>query len=213
MNTLHQLLQLPLGTQLAVNNWESHVYELGEEWVYKEIRTEHELDTATKHYDSRYTLQRFWCSDTHFHNMQHDSSVLRTALKDWWPQSFITRQPSRFNDNPHAIVTIQQRLRGRLLKDMPEYTSENLERLRNTVHTVVNVLRAPLDFHPGNIIVIPETDTVYFFDTGTPSDWKFLLDPTRLQTAIDIPTDEAVAFVDFMRPIHARHIANCTAAS
>ena len=210
MEIYQDLLQLPLGAKLADDNWENHVYELGTEWVYKEIRTEHELNKSVLNFNNRYTLQRFWCSDTHYQNLLHDQDILKQSLREWLPKTYITRQQSRFNDNPNATVTIQKKLDGTLLKDIPDYTSDSLTRLRQKVFELVNeVFNAPLDLHSGNILVESGTHAVYFFDTGTPSDWQYFLDAKKLQTAIAVTPNVAECFATFMSHIHTKHSRNC----
>jgi hypothetical protein len=205
-NNISKLLSLPLGKQLSSDNWESFVYELGNDFVYKEIKTEHKLTSNTTHLSERITLQRFWCSDTHYKNTLHDFKIIYQELNEWVPETYIIRAPAKFSNNPSAIVTIQKRIRGKLLKDLPDYSSPSLNNLSKEVERVCkNIFNAPLDFHPSNIMIEESSNKVIFFDFGTPSDWQYFLNAKKLQEAIEISISEAEAFVTFMTPIHQAH--------
>ena len=182
------------------------MYELGDDWVYKEIKTEHLIPPDTKDRENRIILQRFWCSDTHYQNILRDFSLLLTTLSEWIPETYVIRAPGRFSDNPAAIVTLQQKVPGKLLSDLPHFTSPSLTKLTAKVRCLSRPhFHAPLDYHAGNIIIADEDEAVKLVDTGTPSDWHYLLDPQRLQTAIEIDNETAHDFVEFMRPHYRRH--------
>ena len=211
MNTIFTHYQTaPLGKQLATENWESFVYELGEQLVYKEIKTENDLNPGMKNYEERCVLQQFWCSETHFENMSRDNVILQDKLSSFYPESISMQTESRFHPDKTAIVTIQRKIEGSLLLEMDEYQSESLSQLHSIVADLTSTaFKAPLDFHPGNIMLEKNTDALYFFDTGTPSDWAFFLDAKKLQSAIPIENHKANMFVEFMKPIYKIHKSNC----
>src|SRR6056297_3056611 len=127
---IETILAMPLGKQLSDGgNWESVVVEIGNDWVYKEIKTEQQLDSTTPNLSERITLQRFWCSDTHFANAQQDYRVLTEALEEWILDTYILRSPARFSDNPNAIVFVQPKVSGQLLSARPDFKSETLANL------------------------------------------------------------------------------------
>jgi len=207
MQTIDELVSLSFGQELSTDNWENHVYELGESCVYKEVRTEHQLPPTTKDYDMRHILQRYWCSDTHFKNLLHDIHVFKDELGHWFPDTHVGQRPAHFSDNPHATVMVQRKIVGELLKNVPGFTSPELQKLADTVnHLHTHVFKAPSDFHAGNVLIEKGTDNVYYFDPGTPSDWQYFLNAEKLQSVIELSLAEARSFVDFMTPIYHKHL-------
>jgi len=77
MQQIYDLLALPLGKCMAKGNWESHVYELGTQWVYKEIKQPNSIDKTVDNYESRQLLQKFWNSEVHFDNMVNDYKAFK----------------------------------------------------------------------------------------------------------------------------------------
>lgn len=205
MANVEELLELPLGKCISDQNWENLVYGLGDEWVYKEVKTEHQLAPDTKNYDMRHILQRYWCSQTHFENIERDQAIFNSRMSEWYPETYVTRAPARFSDNPGAIITVQKKLQGKLLKDLPGFTSDDLTALTKRIGELILTFDAPLDFHAGNIIIEDETEKVYFFDPGTPSDWHYFLDAERMVEAVVISCAQADDFVAFMQPIYEKH--------
>ena len=118
MNKIEDLLKLPLGDCLAEGNWESHVYELGNAWVYKEIRQADSIDEEVSNYESRQLLQKFWNSGVHFKNMVNDYQVFKSKLGDFIPETFFIRQASLLDKSNVVSISIQEKLRGTLLKDI-----------------------------------------------------------------------------------------------
>lgn len=204
-----QIFSLPLGAELGGDNWESFVYQIGDSWVYKEIKTEHDIDPETPNYKNRHTLQRFWCSDTHFRNVISDQEILQEHLSDWLPETYIVRRQSQFRADYNATVFLQERIEGQLLKEASTQPAGYRRLAEKVEYLTKDVFRAPLDFHNGNLIVQSDTGALFFFDTGTPSNWSYFLDPEKLQTAIDIDTTDAQTFVTFMESLHKIHLDNC----
>lgn len=134
---------------------------------------------------------------------------MQEHLFEWLPKIYTTRRQSRFNDNPGAIVSLQEKILGQTLSDTSELPSEYFALAKKVAHLAQHVFRAPLDFHAGNLIQQSETDSLFFIDTGTPSDWEYFLDHTKLQTAIEIGTSQARTFVTFMEPLHELHTTKC----
>ena len=204
MYEVEKLLELPLGRSLSEGNWESHVYELGDVWVYKEIKQPSSIDERVLDYESRRLLQTFWNSDVHFHNMVHDYQIFKTEIGDFIPETLFLRQTSLLDKLNIVTVSVQEKLRGSSLKDTHTDTPQ-LKDLANSVRDLCEqTFKAPPDFHPGNLIITND-QKLFFFDTGTPSDWGYFLDPEKMADIIKVPHEKAVQLSEFMKPIHEKH--------
>jgi len=204
MSEIETYLKLPLGTSLAEGNWENHVYELGNDWVYKEIKSPESLDPATENYTDRKLLQEFWNSDVHFQNMQRDYEVFKSELGSLIPKTLFCKHQSLLSELPSAIISIQEKLNGNLLKDIKSPVSGLCDLAKTVRELCENVFQAPADFHDGNLILMNSKE-IYFFDTGTPSDWEYFLDANKFAQATNASSEEATSLVNFMKPIHELH--------
>lgn len=204
MEKIEKILEFPLGKCLAEGNWESHVYELGDAWVYKEIKQPNCIDKTVTDYKSRQLLQKFWNSELHFKNMEHDYQIFKSKIGAFIPETFFLRHKSLLDQPAVVTISIQEKLSGALLKDFLEYTPQ-LKALANSVRELCEqTFKAPTDFHPGNLI-LTNNKKLFFFDTGTPSDWEYFLDPEKMSEMIKVTLDEATLLTKFMKPIHENH--------
>jgi thiamine kinase-like enzyme len=204
MNEVKKLLELPLGKSLAEGNWESYVYELGDDWVYKEIKQPSAIDEAVSDYKSRQILQTFWNSEVHFQNMIHDYQVFKSKLTTLIPETFFLRQTSLLDQSLIVTISIQKKLNGTLCKDIDNNTQQLKELAIIVRELCEQTFNAPPDFHPGNLL-LTDDGKLFFFDTGTPSDWDYFLDPKKMVDISSITSSEANKLTEFMKPIHEKH--------
>lgn len=201
---INTLLALPVGKLLAEGNWENHVHELGEDFVYKEVKSPECVEKGTKNYENRVLLQKYWNTEVHFENMQKDQKVFKDALEGYIPDAVVCRNNSLISDRKKVIITVQEKIQGTLFKDSSLETSA-VKELAQKVHALcVEVFNAPPDFHGGNLMVT-DSGNMLFFDTGTPSDWNYFLSASKLESLLELTKSEAEGFVAFMKPVYESH--------
>lgn len=204
MDQIKDLLKLQLGESLAKGNWESHVYELGDEWVYKEVKQPSSVDKTIENYESRQLLQEFWNSEVHFQNMVHDYKVFNSKIGKFLPETFFLRNKSLIDQSSIVTISIQEKLSGTLLNDI-DYQVPQLKELAKLVRELCEqVFSAPSDFHSGNLL-LTDDGKLFFFDTGTPSDWDYFLNPEKMADVLGSTLDRTFRFTEFMKPIHEKH--------
>lgn len=212
MSQVENLLDLPLGESIAENNWENYVYELGKEYVYKETRLAEDIAPSITNYLERVILQRFWNTETHFLNAKNDYNVFKLSLKEWIPETHFYRGESKLSAKNPTSIFIQQKIKGVLLSEYDSELPAEYKMLREQVRLLcVNTFNAPADFHSGNLI-ISEDKKLFFFDTGTPSNWKYFLNAEKMISVLNLSEDEAKDFVSFMSGIHDKHWKNLLSA-
>jgi len=120
------------------------------------------------------------------------------------PQTFFIRTESLFDNSTMVNISIQQKLTGILLKDAKDEVVE-LKNLAKLVREMCEqVFKAPPDFHPGNLLFTND-GKLFFFDTGTPSDWHYFLNPKKISNILGVTNDTAQKLTKFMKPIHEHH--------
>ncbi len=205
MQEFTTLLKLPIGKLLSEGNWESHVHGLGDDFVYKEIKSPESIDKTTENYENRVILQRFWNTDIHFENMKKDHEVFLGVVGDHIPKTAIGKCDSLLSEKKDVIVMVQKKVHGVLLKDTDGEVGNIVTELAQKVKALCDdVFRAPADFHKGNMMVT-SSEEVMFFDTGTPSDWYYFLNVSNMESVLNLSHLEAEGFVEFMKPIHENH--------
>lgn len=204
MDQINDLLTLQIGKSLAEGNWESHVHELGNDWVYKEIKQPRAVDHTVDSYEARLLLQEFWNSEIHFQNMVHDYEIFKLKLGSFIPETLFLRNTSLIDQSLIVNICVQEKLSGTLLKDL-HHNPPKLQELAKSLRGLCEqVFKAPADFHPGNLLVDAK-GRLFFFDTGTPSDWEYFLNPEKLHEVLGGTLDQASLLTEFMQPIYDNH--------
>jgi hypothetical protein len=136
--------------------------------------------------------------------MVNDYQIFKSKIGDFIPETICHRQTSLLDQSTIVTFSIQEKLSGVLVKDIHDEVPQ-LSEVANSVREICEyVFKAPPDFHPGNLI-LSNTGQLFFFDTGTPSDWEYFLDAEKIADVIGVDLSEAFQLTEFMKPIHEKH--------